>query len=59
MLLTGGQIITFEHPAFVFLGNGHFLGLPLTVTIVAVRAVLTLLATRQNRHRIVSRIGGR
>lgn len=28
MLLTGGQIVTFETPALVFLGNGHWLGIP-------------------------------
>jgi galactofuranose transport system permease protein len=47
MLLTGGQVITFENPAFVYLGNGHFLGLPVTVTIVAFVLGLTLLATRK------------
>jgi simple sugar transport system permease protein len=41
MLITDGQIVTFEHPAFVFLGNGHFLGLPFTVTMV----LLVFLAT--------------
>ncbi len=47
MLITGGQIITFEHPPFVFVGNGHFLGLPFTVTIVAVVLAFTLLVTRK------------
>jgi simple sugar transport system permease protein len=47
MLLTDGQIITFENPAFVYLGNGHFLGLPFTVTIVGIVLVLTALATRR------------
>lgn len=47
MLITGGQIRTFEHPAFVFLGNGHLGGLPFTVTIVASVLGLTLLATRR------------
>ena len=47
MLLSGGQIITFEHRGFVFLGNGHFLGLPFTLTIVAAALVMTLLATRR------------
>jgi galactofuranose transport system permease protein len=47
MLVTGGQIQTFEHKAFVFLGNGHFAGLPFTVTIVVVVLGLTLLATRR------------
>ncbi len=47
MLITGGQIQTFEHKAFVFLGNGHFVGLPFTVTIVALVLVATLAATRR------------
>lgn len=47
MLITGGQIVTFEHPAFVFFGNGHFLGLPFTVTIVAVVFTATALLTRR------------
>jgi simple sugar transport system permease protein len=47
MLLTNGQIVTFEHPAFVFFGNGHFLGLPFTVTIVALVFAATALLTRR------------
>ena len=47
MLITGGQIQTFEHKAFVFLGNGHFAGFPFTVTIVALVLLMTLLATRR------------
>src|SRR4051812_3537701 len=47
MLLSGGQIITFEHKGFVFLGNGHFVGLPFTLTIVAAALAVTLLATRK------------
>jgi len=47
MLLTGGQIITFEHAPFVFVGNGHFLALPFTVTIVAVVLAVTLVVTRK------------
>ncbi len=47
MLITSGQIVTFEQPAFVFFGNGHFLGLPFTVTIVAVTFALTALVTRK------------
>ena len=46
MLITDGQIVTFEHPAFVFFGNGHFLGLPFTVTIVALAFAATALLTR-------------
>jgi galactofuranose transport system permease protein len=47
MLLTGGQIITFEYAPFVFIGNGHFMGLPFTVTIVLLVLCFTLLATRK------------
>jgi simple sugar transport system permease protein len=47
MLVTGGQIVTFEDKAFVFFGNGHFLGLPFTVTIVAVMFAATALLTRK------------
>src|SRR5687768_191511 len=35
MLITDGQIITLNEPDFVFVGNGQFLGLPFTITIVA------------------------
>ena len=47
MLLTGGQIITFESEPLVFLGNGHFLGLPFTVSIVVVVGCLVWLAMRR------------
>lgn len=47
MLLTGGQIITFDDPTLVYLGNGHFLGLPFTVTIVLAVLAATLLITRK------------
>ena len=47
MLLTDGQIITFSHRSFEFLGNGQFLALPFTVTIVIAMLVLTILGTRK------------
>ena len=47
MLLTGGQIITINDPAFVFLGTGQFLGLPFTITIVALVFLVTTLAVRK------------
>ena len=47
MLITGGQIVTFEQPAFVFFGNGHLLGLPFTITIVALVFAATALLTRR------------
>jgi galactofuranose transport system permease protein len=46
-LLTDGQIITFETPAFVYLGSGFFLGLPFTCTLVVVSAILTYLLVRK------------
>lgn len=47
MLITDGQIITFEHAPLVFLGNGHFLAVPFTVTLVLVTLMSTLLVTRK------------
>lgn len=47
MLLTNGQIVTFENPAFVFLANGHFLGLPFTLFIVAILVGMTAWLTRR------------
>ena len=47
MLLTGGQIITINNPAFVFIGNGQFVGLPFTITIVAFVLLATLAAVRK------------
>ena len=47
MLITDGQIITFEHRPLVFVGNGHLVGLPFTVTIVVAVLVLTILITRR------------
>jgi galactofuranose transport system permease protein len=47
MLLTGGQIITFDDPSLVYLGNGHFAGLPFTLTIVLGVLGVALLVTRK------------
>jgi len=47
MLLTGGKIITFENPGLVYFGNGHFLGLPFTVSLVAVVFGVTSWMTRR------------
>jgi simple sugar transport system permease protein len=47
MLLTDGQIITFSHRSFDFLGNGHFMGLPFTVAVVLGMLALTLIGTRK------------
>jgi galactofuranose transport system permease protein len=45
-LLTDGQIITVNDPAFAFLGNGSLAGLPFTVIVVATLTLLTGLLTR-------------
>lgn len=45
-LLTSGQIITFKHPSFQFIGTGHLLGLPFPVYLVALVAGVTLVTTR-------------
>ena len=45
-LLTDGQIITFEHPAFEAIGRGTVLCLPVTVFIVAAFVAVTLLVTK-------------
>jgi simple sugar transport system permease protein len=47
MLLTDGQIVTISNPGFAFLGNGQFLGLPFTITIVVVVLLGTLAAVRR------------
>jgi simple sugar transport system permease protein len=39
-LLTSGQIVAVDDPAFAFLGNGVLLGLPVTVSIVVVTTAL-------------------
>lgn len=46
-LITGGQIITIYYTPFFFLGNGHWLGLPFSLFVVAlVFTVLHLAMTR-------------
>ena len=47
LLITNGFIYTFEHEQFVFLGNGHFLMLPFTLTIVLIVTVITMFITRK------------
>jgi simple sugar transport system permease protein len=46
-LLTSGQIISFNNPAFEFLGNGTFVVLPFSITLVLAAFVLTWLLTRR------------
>lgn len=45
-LVTGGQIINFEQPSLVFIGNGALFGLPFTFTLVVVMFALTALLVR-------------
>lgn len=46
-LITSGQIINFNDPVLVFLGNGHVLGLPFPLLLVAAMLGLTALLTRR------------
>jgi ribose/xylose/arabinose/galactoside ABC-type transport system permease subunit len=46
-LITDGQIITFDDRPLTFLCNGHFLGLPFPLLIVAAMLLATLLWTRK------------
>ena len=46
-LLTDGQIITFENRWFEFIGRGTFLGLPFTITLVAVMFAILLWLTHK------------
>ena len=46
-LFTDGQIITFKNSSFVFLGNGHILGLPTTATVILIVFAGTALLTRK------------
>jgi simple sugar transport system permease protein len=46
-LITEGQIITFNDPTMVFVGNGHFLSLPITLTIVLAMLLVTYLLVRR------------
>ncbi|MFO1523925.1 MAG: hypothetical protein U1G05_18225 [Kiritimatiellia bacterium] len=48
-LVTDGQIINFNDATLVYLGNGHLLGLPFTLTLVLAMLAATQLLTRQRR----------
>lgn len=47
MLITDGQIITFTDPKLVFVGNGHWFGLPFPVWLSLSLLLLTVLLTRR------------
>lgn len=46
-LINAGQIVTFSHDGFAFLGTGYFLGLPLPIVLVVMTLVLVQLLMRQ------------
>lgn len=46
-LITDGQIINFNDATLVYLGNGHLLGLPFTLTLVLAMLAATQLLTRR------------
>jgi len=46
-LITGGQIVSFHHSSFEFLGSGFFLAIPFTVTIVTIVYIASSLALRK------------
>jgi galactofuranose transport system permease protein len=46
-LINEGQIVTFQHDAFSFLGTGYFLGLPFPVVLVIITFVLVHLLMRR------------
>ena len=46
-LINEGQIVTFDHAGFAFLGTGSFLGLPFPVVLVIITFALVQLLTRR------------
>lgn len=46
-LINAGQIVTFDHTGFAFLGTGSFLGLPFPVVLVIITFALVQLLTRR------------
>ena len=46
-LINEGQIVTFQHEAFSFLGTGYFLGLPFPIILVIITFVLVQLLMRR------------
>ncbi|MFT3991660.1 MAG: ABC transporter permease [Luteolibacter sp.] len=46
-LITGGQILNFNDPTLVYIGNGSFAGLPFTCWLVAIMLFITLALTRK------------
>jgi len=46
-LINAGQIVTFDHPSFEFIGSGHFLGLPFPIILVVITFALVQLLMRR------------
>jgi ribose/xylose/arabinose/galactoside ABC-type transport system permease subunit len=46
-LINEGQIVTFDHAGFAFLGTGNFLGLPFPVVLVIITFAVVQLLTRR------------
>ena len=46
-LINAGQIVTFDHAGFAFLGTGSFLGLPFPVVLVIITFAIVQLLTRR------------
>jgi ribose/xylose/arabinose/galactoside ABC-type transport system permease subunit len=46
-LVTGGQIITFTNPNFIFIGNGFFLGMPFPAILALLMFAFTAVLTRK------------
>lgn len=46
-LINEGQIVTFDHPGFAFLGTGNFLGLPFPIILVVITFISVQLLTRR------------
>lgn len=46
-LMNEGQIVTFDHTGFAFLGTGDFLGLPFPVVLVIITFIIVQLLTRR------------
>lgn len=46
-LITDGQVVTFQHPALEYMGNGFFAGLPVSILIVVALYLVASLALRK------------
>lgn len=46
-LINSGQVVTFDHPGFAFIGTGSFLGLPFPIILVLITFTFVQLLTRR------------